>query len=220
MMVKNIFNHFYLFLTATCIGVLAGLSVSPVIQTIITAILGLGTTIVSVWMGLSFEGENKKLGDLTKLDLKIFPLTLFVLGITLGSLVGIYMRTHDVLGKYSEKEQQDKSSKEEVIGKHESKNSVNNQGDKKQVDKQALNNDKTKKINQNENNEIVNKQKTVLFKSEQDICDIINSFEGKQLIYMLQTLGNDEINIIIKNCNSDPNIVKQKLQQNLSKKCN
>ena len=69
-------QKFYLFLTAICLGILTGLSVSPVIQTVLTSIFGIVITAISLWIGL--DGENKQIGNIPKFNLNILPLFLFV----------------------------------------------------------------------------------------------------------------------------------------------
>jgi hypothetical protein len=175
-MLKTIINCICLLSIGICIGILTGLSVSPVIQTVLSSVLGVVITAVSLWVGLSVDGQHKSPGHFSKFKLNIFPLTILVLGITAGALGGIFMRTHDVLG--------------------DPKNNI-----------QSRKEDKKSRASQDSSN------KTVLFNSNQQTCDIVNSFSGSQLVVMLHTLGNDTINAIIDSCHSDTNLIKQRLSK-------
>ena len=90
-------NSIILLTMGICIGVLAGLSVSPVIQSVLTALLALIISAVSILAGLQMENSEGK--EKLKYQVDALPMGLLVMGITVGCLTGIYMRTHDVLSR-------------------------------------------------------------------------------------------------------------------------
>lgn len=100
-MKKIITDCILLFIIGLCVGLLTGLSISPVIQTVLSSILGISIAVVSILSGLESKSENSQNMKLFDYKINIFPLTLLVLGITLGAIGGIYARTHDVLGQNS-----------------------------------------------------------------------------------------------------------------------
>ena len=95
----------------TAIGWLVGLSVSPVVQGVITTVLALVATVVSALpavqgnSGNSLDAERteSRNGNLVSSRLAlsarppVLPLMLMLLGLALGSSCGIYARTHDLL---------------------------------------------------------------------------------------------------------------------------
>jgi len=189
-MSKKIINCVCLSIIGICIGILTGLSVSPVIQTVLSSILSVVITAVSIWVGLSDKGEDGKLKHLSKFNLNIIPLTLLVVGITFGAMLGVYIRTHHVLGDvgiYNKKEHPDKQKPKEVDANKTKNDHADNSSDKQDT--------------------------AGLFVHPQSTRDILESFSGKQLIYMLGTLGDKKINKIIDSCHSDPELVKQKVSE-------
>lgn len=87
-------NVFFIVLIGLCVGIMTGLSISPVIQTILSTILALVVSGLSLWLGISYRGdENHKL---LGFNLDIVPIAVLVIGITIGSFGGILMRTHNV----------------------------------------------------------------------------------------------------------------------------
>ncbi|CAA6810773.1 MAG: Unknown protein [uncultured Sulfurovum sp.] len=85
------------------VGWLAGLSVSPIVSTLISTIVGVSVTVVSVMSGLSFSSNIKEESKRVPWKIHPAPIALLVFGIIFGSGAGIYVRTHNVLGMSSEK---------------------------------------------------------------------------------------------------------------------
>ena len=100
-MKKIITDCVLLFIIGLCVGLLTGLSISPIIQTVLSSILGICIAIVSILSGLESKSANTQNKFFFDYKLNVFPLTLLVVGITLGAIGGIYARTHDVLGRNS-----------------------------------------------------------------------------------------------------------------------
>lgn len=84
------------------IGWLAGLSLSPVISTIISALLALVASSMAFLTNLNFKKEDKAqvVDDWSN---SIFFMALLMLGIVVGSSAGIYAREHNAFGLSLEK---------------------------------------------------------------------------------------------------------------------
>src|SRR4051812_12219572 len=96
---NNFVNISFIFIIGVCIGILTGLSISPVLQVILSSIVALLTTILSVWYGISNPLNDTNNKSLLKYKISFAPIGCLVIGITLGCLLGIFIRTHDLLGK-------------------------------------------------------------------------------------------------------------------------
>jgi hypothetical protein len=90
----GITNTLLIFLSATSVGWMAGLSASPVAATIISALM---SAIVAVGAGLTAF----KLGNLTVrsafVEFPTIPVAAIAFGMALGVAAGVWSRTHDVL---------------------------------------------------------------------------------------------------------------------------
>ena len=86
----------------TGIGWLTGLSVSPVISAVITGIIGLSLTLVSVLSGLKQAAPSAEPQLPPQLksnwNLNPVPIALLIIGIVIGTSLGITARTHNLLG--------------------------------------------------------------------------------------------------------------------------
>ena len=91
-----------LFVIGLGVGWLAGLSVSPVIATIITSIVGVTVALISTLSGLNPQITDSKDESTTKSlprwNVNPVPLAFLIFGIVLGSIVGILARNHNWLG--------------------------------------------------------------------------------------------------------------------------
>lgn len=93
-----------LIITGLGIGWLAGLSVSPVVSIVITSVAGSAAAIIATMSGL--ENQPKTEGDSKTKNIPFskispVPITVLVVGIVAGSIVGIYVRSHNWLGNPS-----------------------------------------------------------------------------------------------------------------------
>jgi hypothetical protein len=78
-------------ITGIGIGWLMGLSISPVVASVIGALFGIISGGIAALSGVKEAG-------IIKFQVNIWPLSLLVLGITGGAALGVYTRTHDLLG--------------------------------------------------------------------------------------------------------------------------
>ncbi len=87
-------------------GWLVGLSVTPVVSIIITSIVGVAATLLTVISGLKAwtpESEESETTDEPQklnnsLNVTPIPIAIFIVGILLGSGLGVFARTHNWLG--------------------------------------------------------------------------------------------------------------------------
>jgi hypothetical protein len=82
-----------LIVTGLGIGWLAGLSASPVVSIVITSVTGSAAAVVAALSGLKSDTTDKP--QPWKID--PMPLGLLILGLIIGSLMGLYLRTHNAL---------------------------------------------------------------------------------------------------------------------------
>jgi hypothetical protein len=109
-------NIVFLFITGTCIGILTGLSVSPVIEKVLTAVLTLVTAVLSVWYGIKPDGAEQEAPRYLRYKISFMPICVFVVGLTIGVVPGIYARTHNIRG-VAEKGQHITEKKKVTLGK-------------------------------------------------------------------------------------------------------
>ena len=93
----KIVNILSLLFCGFSIGWLMGLSASPIIQTVVGSLLAVITSVLTLLSGVQ-EGEMKekitnKLGNIN-----IFPLSVFLIGLSVSATLGIYARTNDWFG--------------------------------------------------------------------------------------------------------------------------
>jgi hypothetical protein len=88
---------------------MVGLSVSPIVQTIVGSVVALLVTLASGLAGIKPSGESPPAGEdshapaakggrILKRSLDPVPVSLFVIGLALGASLGTYARTNDWLG--------------------------------------------------------------------------------------------------------------------------
>jgi hypothetical protein len=93
----RILNAISLLLCGISIGWLIGLSISPVIQTVIGSILTIITSVITLLFSLQDGSIKDKITD--KLGvINILPLALFLVGLSFSATIGIYARTNDWFG--------------------------------------------------------------------------------------------------------------------------
>lgn len=81
------------------VGWLAGLSVSPVVSTIITSLVGVVITLISALSGLkALETPSEKEKSHSRWQVDPVPIAFLVGGIVIGSIAGISARTQDWFG--------------------------------------------------------------------------------------------------------------------------
>lgn len=93
---ESFFNNMSLIIIGLGIGWLVGLSVTPgTTLTVITSIMTVVVLLITVVSGLESKAlENEHL----KWKVSPIPIALFVIGLVVGSSLGIYARTHNLLG--------------------------------------------------------------------------------------------------------------------------
>jgi hypothetical protein len=97
-----------LLLMGVAVGLLAGMSLSPLVQTLVSSLIALCCTIIAAAAGLQFAWEKveAQTGDAPKVEprrrrarsIDPLPMALFMVGVTTGSLFGIRIRTSNWLG--------------------------------------------------------------------------------------------------------------------------
>lgn len=93
----KILNIISLFICGLSVGWLIGLSVSPVIQTVIGSILATITSAITILSSFQNGDLKEKVTDKFG-EINMLPLALFLLGLSIASTLGIYARTNDWFG--------------------------------------------------------------------------------------------------------------------------
>ena len=93
----KVLNIVSLVLCGTSIGWLIGLSASPVIQTVISSLLAVITSILTLLFSLQDGKLKDKISDNLGV-INVFPLAVFLLGLSLAATIGIYARSNDWFG--------------------------------------------------------------------------------------------------------------------------
>lgn len=86
---ESFFNSMSLIIIGLGIGWLAGLSVTPVIVSIIVALFGVIAPLIAILVGVTPKNEQR---------INLLPIALLIVGLALGSILGIFARTHNLLG--------------------------------------------------------------------------------------------------------------------------
>lgn len=100
----KIINGFSLYMGGMAIGWLTGLSVSPVIQTILASLVAVIVSISAALAGIKMEmPKEKEEADTTNITkprilLDPLPIMLMVVGVAAGAALGVYARTNNWLG--------------------------------------------------------------------------------------------------------------------------
>lgn len=83
------------------LGWIMGMSVTPIVQTVITAVLALAVAVANALIGLRAEAEVQGEDDQDKPKpepVNPLPFGSLLIGLAAGAALGIWSRTHDVLG--------------------------------------------------------------------------------------------------------------------------
>jgi hypothetical protein len=93
----------YIVISGACVGFLAGLSVSPVAGALLSTVTALVVGVTSTLAGvqISKAGSDAFKSDGSRVTVSALPGALLVVGIVVGSTIGIYTRTHDWLGAHA-----------------------------------------------------------------------------------------------------------------------
>ena len=100
-------NLFYMGVSGTCVGLLAGLSLSPVVHDLLSTLTTLVVATTGVLAGLEFEPDSDpKDADALKHTRRLshrvavdpLPMACVFLGIVFGAGGGLFTRTHNFLG--------------------------------------------------------------------------------------------------------------------------
>ncbi len=109
MRMKGVVAALCLFASGCGVGWMVGLSVSPIVQTLVGSVVALIVTLASGLAGIKASAQDAPSsgqsptpatvgGRIFKHSLDPVPIALFVVGLALGSSVGIYARTNNWLG--------------------------------------------------------------------------------------------------------------------------
>jgi hypothetical protein len=93
----------YIVISGACVGFLAGLSVSPVAGALLSTVTALVVGITSTLAGVQITNPNNDASKSpgSRVTVSALPAAVLVVGIVVGSIIGIYTRTHDWLGARS-----------------------------------------------------------------------------------------------------------------------
>ena len=188
-------NSIYLFLTGLGIGWIVGLSVSPVVHILLGSILALVVTFASTAAGLSQtdkSGEpknsseaNSLLKQASKIQIDPRPIAYFIIGIAIGSAIGVYARTNDWL-----------TASPEVIIKRWEGDGLN----ETEIRNRLFNEIYPPQIFENGEDKTSNESRSggVLFAVTAKTCDELRGKHGDDLRSELKILNDKRINILLK----------------------
>ena len=90
---------FALVVTGFGIGWLAGLSVSPVVSIVITSVTGVAAAVVTALSGLKEDPADPKAKERRRLpQIEVWPLAVLLVGMLIGSTLGILARNNHLFG--------------------------------------------------------------------------------------------------------------------------
>jgi hypothetical protein len=93
----KIVNILSLLFCGFSIGWLMGLSASPIIQTVIGSLLAVITSVLALLSSIQ-KGEMKEKITYKLGNINLFPLSVFLIGLSTSATLGIYARTNDWFG--------------------------------------------------------------------------------------------------------------------------
>ena len=98
---KVILEYCMLLICGLCVGWLVGLSLSPVLQIILTSIISLLVSIIGIMAGIQPASDSAKIISFKKLQVSINPLpvSLLIIGIAVGATYGLFARTNSFFGE-------------------------------------------------------------------------------------------------------------------------
>jgi fumarate reductase subunit D len=88
---------FYLIIIGISLGWMIGLSESPVISSVISAILTLVVSVLVVISGAETENKDHSL-KILKAKFSLLPIAIFCFSIAIVGTIGVYVRVHNLLG--------------------------------------------------------------------------------------------------------------------------
>lgn len=91
-------NWVWILISGFGVGMLSGLSVSPVISIIINGIIGVAVATITVLSGLKPSDDSATTSWPRIQPVTPFPVAILVIGIVTGALVGVPIRTYQLLG--------------------------------------------------------------------------------------------------------------------------
>ncbi|MCI5131815.1 MAG: hypothetical protein D3904_09875 [Candidatus Electrothrix sp. EH2] len=106
---KKIYHAVSLVIIGLGIGWLMGLSISPVVATVLSGILGAVLVLAAVLSGFFYGGNASLIKNIS--DVSPVPFAWLMLGIIAGTSLGILVRTHNVLGIVSVEKQDNSFTK-------------------------------------------------------------------------------------------------------------
>lgn len=98
----NIRQSVCLIAIGICLGIMTGLSVSPVLGIVLGSILSITITIAAGLAGVEFLESAVKNDSPAKwraVNVDATPLAMLTVSLLTGAVIGIFLRTHDVLGR-------------------------------------------------------------------------------------------------------------------------
>jgi hypothetical protein len=169
------------------LGWMVGLSVSPVLQVVVSSIITFIVSVVSVLVGFTYtNGTINDVNSRTILNkrINILPLALFVLSTAIGVSFGIYNRTNERFGLYPD--------------------NLINRWSEDSITRERMKVDLFKKMYIESNEESKQKQFTAgLFSVTVDDCGSLISKKGEDLRASLIQVSNGQFDSLIKSCDSD-----------------
>lgn len=97
---RSALDSFFIFLCGTSVGILVGLSVSPVVHIVVASLVAVIVSLVAVLSGLRAkeEASDAPLRRFRNLEVKTLPFAALTLGLVFGAGLGTYARTNGLLG--------------------------------------------------------------------------------------------------------------------------
>lgn len=226
-------NNIGLFVTGTGIGIFLGLSDSPILLQVLVPFLTLLSGLLSIFSGQrNHENPETKESELAKFkNLSSIPMMLVVVGMVVGSFLGMFARNYDVCSP-SWLSNQDKESEIKIVvvpiggrdsllldkqqiaeitnqirGNHLSSTNKNETPQKKEV---KGNSNKTE-----DGSHKTNSSQTVLHESQEELCNKPNIciYRGAELVSACRYVEHDEIKRIVRSKIINTDSLKLKINE-------
>jgi hypothetical protein len=186
-MVYVIRNTIGFLLIGLSLGWMVGLSVSPVLQVLISSIITLIASVVTVIVGLKRSESNSSSTNLEKLvnrRINVIPMAIFLLSLAIGTTISIYNRTNDKFGLHP--------------------NNLVDKWFEDSLSRQRLKEELFRKAYLDGINDNKQRQFTAgLFRVDTDECGMLISKSGEELRASLLQISNGRFDSVIKSCNSE-----------------
>lgn len=82
-------------LTGIALGILTGLSGSPVVGSVLTALLAVASAVIGALAGVELNVSRSE-SEQRSLKISIAPVAALVIGVAIGAMTGLYMRVNQV----------------------------------------------------------------------------------------------------------------------------